>query len=1034
MSQKSASEMTDDELRAIAYPSQPSVSEMTDDELRAISYPSKTLTPDLPSPEDFGKDTQPKDEDYFDTAGYFFQKGADVREQARQNIPVTGPVSLLQRGLAEVLPYYGGAVGGAADISSSLLYDVSPVGKIIQPPMERQTAERKLGRDIYAGLESFLPEFARPVGLVSGKVISDVAAASKAQKAVDTQPSITPVPDEAIAPEAVPELETANVAKEAEQVIEGGSLDIPEEALSITREFDISQPVNVTPVASIEIPDIKIETPKLTVQEKRFTKEVIGDAYKAGYEMLDEAGIDWVGRKSREGTSVKNQVLELINSNALPPESFLKIAQKYGISYDDFMRQLDVDVDNWGRTGLAMQYGKKVEKLDFLNPAELPKEPWASKLYDRVKSLERSFIAGLVSPIATAARNTTAQFPRLTMDAYVNAIDSSLAAAFGGKPVNYTSSLALLTGVTTKRKDAKRLANLLTSQYPSTKGQLYNRYSGDVIAYKNNLDNIASESSSLGKKIAEKTKDAAVGLGREAKDIAKTVVEAGADVATLKPFKALGKITDKTLDTYAKSVDTLNFLNKASEYYFRNAYFYANIMEKLSKKGLKGDALFDESSLRMLNEQDIKDAISDALYGTYSKDIDTSSLLPNVYKDITDGIGKVPFANFALGNPFPRFLYNSLDYFYKHSPAGVFTFATDYLADPKKLKSLFKDEAGRKQLSKIIAGSSIGGAAYYAVANGVVAEDWWRLKDSKSDETIDIRPFAPLAQYFFVSKIIHDVQNDIPLDSREIWEGISGIRLSPDTGVPLFDSIIKTFSGVDSEEKTKKALRILADKFTSGILTPLRNWNDFVNQDQTYKTVESTGDFWKDVRQQAKRNIPFLEQELKEMESPTRAAAPQKPSTIRVPFTDIEFEPVDIFGVKVGGPFISQLTGVRRIEPKNIIEKELAKFKFTNREIYANTGNASFDNSVKKYMGPIVESYGSLVAQSEGYKKLGNAAKAEYLRTEVLAPARELARDFAKVEMGEEYSKVKYGRRPMRQRRVIESVPNLKEAIINLGG
>ena len=55
--------------------------------------------------------------------------------------------------------------------------------------------------------------------------------------------------------------------------------------------------------------------------------------------MLDEAKIDWRARKKRDGTSVKNQVIELMSSNIIPPDRMAALANKYDMSVTDFTQK-----------------------------------------------------------------------------------------------------------------------------------------------------------------------------------------------------------------------------------------------------------------------------------------------------------------------------------------------------------------------------------------------------------------------------------------------------------------------------------------------------------------------------------------------------------------------------------------------------------------------------------------------------------------------------------------------------------------------
>ena len=157
----------------------------------------------------------------------------------------------------------------------------------------------------------------------------------------------------------------------------------------------------------------------------------------------------------------------------------------------------------------------------------------------------------------------------------------------------------------------------------------------------------------------------------------------------------------------------------------------------------------------------------------------------------------------------------------------------------------------------------------------------------------------------------------------------------------LIDDVIDYFSGVNTEEKmTQKASRYVSDVL-GGYLTPLRMFNDFVDQKQEFRTAMPTGDFTTDIAQQLGTSIPFYRERFPTVESPTRAAVPGRPETVRVPFTDVE----------VPGPLARQLTGITVREAKNPAEKELDRLGYKRRDILPYTGNRQADQLMSNYMG-----------------------------------------------------------------------------------
>ena len=257
--------------------------------------------------------------DFFDTASEFFEAGKEIREKTRE-VPVTGVESFVSP-WGEILPFYGGAAGGVADIAGSLLYPseeakslplagyvpliTEQLGQLVSPgPMSRETAERKLARDIFALGEVAIPELARPTAMLTTRAIQ-AATPSKPTKLVD---EVAPVVDE-VAPvvEKVEDLPLEQI-DDVKAVKDETPFDVSPVTQAITEEFDISRPIQITKDFDIEIPETPINLAQVLPQELRVTEEVLGDAYKVGYEMLDEAKIDWRARKKEMAQALKTKL------------------------------------------------------------------------------------------------------------------------------------------------------------------------------------------------------------------------------------------------------------------------------------------------------------------------------------------------------------------------------------------------------------------------------------------------------------------------------------------------------------------------------------------------------------------------------------------------------------------------------------------------------------------------------------------------------------------------------------------------------
>ena len=217
----------------------------------------------------------------------------------------------------------------------------------------------------------------------------------------------------------------------------------------------------------------------------------------------------------------------------------------------------------------------------------------------------------------------------------------------------------------------------------------------------------------------------------------------------------------------------------------------------------------------------------------------------------------------------------------------------------------------------------------------------------------------------------------IPPNTKDILQGLTGAQFRAGAGLALVDDLIDDLSGVNKEETIAKKLSNYLTNVLGGYLTTFRMFNDFIDQDQEFRTTIPTGDVLTDIGQELGRSVPVYRERFPVVESPTRAAPPGRPAEVRVPFTDI----------KVPGPISRQLTGITVREQKNPAEKEFDRLGLRRRDILPYTGDKQADQLMSKYMGPVVENVVSRVVISPSYQKLSNPLKERVIR-EVLKEIR----------------------------------------------
>lgn len=584
----------------------------------------------------------------------------------------------------------------------------------------------------------------------------------------------------------------------------------------------------------------------------------------------------------------------------------------------------------------------------------IPTEDWPSTILrklgvkkENIYALDNIRRGLLVSQIATSARNFTAQVGRVGMHTFTDIFDNVLNQTFN--PVKRLFGKE--TSPVDHTQSFKLLANLTTDV----------KKSKDITDFV--TDYFVNEKNRL--------------FTNYASDVAKATDS--------KPFTRAQKV-----------VDGLNTLNRMQEYFYRRGMFAASLDDTLRKKGINLDDVIKANDISKITEADVTKAVDDALQFTYAKTPDNALL-----KGFVDTVNKMPFV--ATGVlPFPRFMANAIDFQFKHSPLGFLS-----LLSPKERGKIAKGDF--KTLSQAMLGTGLLMGAIEAKRTGFGGEKWYELKGTDGT-TIDARPYFPLTPYLLVADlVVRSEEGRIPPDAKDILQGLTGAQFRAGAGLALVDNLINDLSGIDSKDKINKAVTRFTSDVLGGYLTPLRMFNDFVDQQQEFRTTIPTGDITTDIGQQLGTSVPFYRERFPTVESPTRAAIPGRPETVRIPLTDVE----------VPGPLARQLTGITVREAKNPAEKELDRLGFKRRDILPYTGDKQADQIMSKYIGPVVENVISRLVISPTYQKLNNPTK-ELVMREALKEIRAEVKPFAEAEDPERFVKIKYNRLSKSMRKILE--------------
>lgn len=664
-----------------------------------------------------------------------------------------------------------------------------------------------------------------------------------------------------------------------------------------------------------------------------------------GTQIMDELDIPR-NPKVLISDQIKEAIL-LANENKIYRDKFAEVLSRNNLTVNqlsDFFRESVADsARRMQQLSVIKQSLKKVgQDLGEIEKQEGFYSNFIDNYSDIIRSLDNIRRGLLVSQIATAMRNNTAQIGRVMLNTLVQAFDGALnqtfnpvRKAFGAKEqlVDHTKSFRLFMNLTKNKSKAKDLTEFLTKYYVNEGDKLFTKYASEV-----------------------------------------------ADSSKAKVFKSA-----------QKAVDGLNFLNRMQEFYYRRGMFATSIQNTLAEKGIDinkigiGDDLLD-----YISADDVSKAVDDALYFTYAKTPDNTFL-----KKFVEISNSIPFITTGV-LPFARFMANAVEFQFKHSPVGF-----GLLLRPKEIKKIASGDTSA--ISQAMVGTTLLLATIEAKRKGPEDQKWYEVQTS-TGKTVDMRPYFPLTPYMFVADVITRIESGRNWgDAKDILQALTGAQFRAGAALGFVNNLLNGLSGLDTQEKINRYMSDFVADVLGGFATPLRMFNDFLDQEQEFRRPELEGEFFPDLGNKLLMNVPVARERFPEVESPTRAATPGRPETVKLPLTDIDLP----------GPLTRQLSGITVREEKNDAEREFDRLGFKMRDILPYSGNEKVDQTRAKYIGPLVESTISPFVKSEGYLKLSNAKKELALRT-VLKEIRGAANDYIKENRINEiqFQKAAFNRQP----------------------
>jgi hypothetical protein len=459
--------------------------------------------------------------------------------------------------------------------------------------------------------------------------------------------------------------------------------------------------------------------------------------------------------------SVIDNLFELTVNKELDGQALIDDLNKYGLSFEDYVLTVVGSGSEAGKMLNKLSQIKRArpltEKLDADQKKLLEAQGNIRKAAQRIEGIRRG---GLVSQIATAARNLSSAAIRAPLEGLGNVMDTAMLKGAGQliSGQNWRDSFRHMSYMFSRPDIAKGYSDFILEQ-PEFAKQLDRMY--------NNINEIQK------------------GMGR-----------------------GEGGITDSILTTMENAVDVINTPNRWQEYLIRRGQFFAELQRQvrneygadlidLLQQGKLRDLINDASTVKPEGKRSfinlVDDSVTKALDVTYAKQPDV-----DFFRETSNFIVR---NHLTVVAPFPRFMFNSMELMGQYT-AGASIPLTRKLTS---LVTLGKVGGGpltakdRQRISRNLQGMAAIGAAYmYRTSDEAPAE--YNQISISDDTQMDSTALYPLPQFMYLgeaTKRLMDGTFDDWFNSQEFVELFVGTNVRTGVGNSILEEITSIASGED---------------------------------------------------------------------------------------------------------------------------------------------------------------------------------------------------------------------------------------------
>jgi len=634
---------------------------------------------------------------------------------------------------------------------------------------------------------------------------------------------------------------------------------------------------------------------------------------------------DVVLKNFDESKRISKQVAEAIGLGEIDEVTGFSIAQKYGITPEEFAKEL-VDTASYGgrilnRYSVIAKRAYKTlpkEAADvFAKAAKEQGEVYALDLIENgIRKVENFRRGLLVTQLTTAVRNTISQSGRMTLSAFDEALQTAILGA----------------------RDPKNLPKLVHSDLNAAWA-------------------VWSSLKRGGTKLAKTKPGKWFGLKVHPTQFDE-ILDSGAH--ELQMARLLSQPVHEVISPSKGMTWYLNVFNRTQEYFFRKLAFEAKLRQGLIRIGKN----FDTVKPHEIPDDLIKDSVEYALEMSFARSPKSAGARTfiNAWRDV--GLTTV--------NPFPRFAFaNALPFMWEHSPMGYLNALRATKYGNRALMRAGLTDLGEK------APQEFAKAASRATLGTVMLWSAWSIHQSKSKElkwyemegddgkVYDIRSYAPFSTYLFAAAAIDDlITGENKISWQDYAQMVIGLNRISGSGLVIVDLLRS-----EKPETTRKILADFAGQYMGSFGVPFRTVKDIVAAYSTKEAImrdTKTNPLWAPFV----NNIPFLSQELPEMTTPFKAGIDLQNVVHPIRIDEVSWKLMGVDGApEITGPIARQFFGVT-LKEKNQLEREVDLLNLRRASLYARTGDKEADRLINGYTGYLNETLLDPLVASEQWKSI----------------------------------------------------------------